>query len=440
MLSAAESAPMSWQVIHCLDFGYCFDYPKEYWLSYFRTLRNYGYNGAMLWVSGTMPASGFEETLAWRCDHVPEIVDYLHSLDMRVWLASGVFGWLGMSPGLIRMRPETEITWPNATKDRYPLDTTRRGLCPTRAWDLALDYLESLYRACPQADGMALEVFCEKPHCLCEACRDAGHWRLETDFLLAATERLWAFNPEAEVIWPFGYERTHGRPPESRLYQELAKIDDPRIVWWQTRIRQGYVDEVGRRHEWLDPEELRRFAPRLLVLDAEPEVSAAARQAGALGVAANAPAGRYMFLPEEDPRHFGFFVEAPAPVPPVNSHVLFLVTAFRVQTQCAWPDWTPELFERLVRRKFFSADDPDAEEMARGLLLLEDLVVTRRVCAFRSDERFRAGTDGREDAALGKLTPEDLDRLRAVADLPKKNLFVGDMIRCAQALLNLAEG
>ena len=74
---AGSSAPMSWQVCYGLDFGFCFNYPKEYWLGYSDTLGRYGCNAVMLWVAGMMPTPGFEETLAWRCDYVPQVVEHL---------------------------------------------------------------------------------------------------------------------------------------------------------------------------------------------------------------------------------------------------------------------------------------------------------------------------------------------------------------------------
>ena len=438
MKPAAESAPMSWQVSYCLDFGFCFNYPKEYWLGYFRTLHSYGCNAVMLWVGGVMPTPGYDQTLAWRCDYVPEIVDYLHSLDMRVHLMVGVYGWLGMSPGLISMYPEIEITWSEERRKAYPMDSTRRGICPTRGRDMCLDYAESLYKACPEADGMALEAFCEKPHCECEACRERGLWRIELEFLHEIGARLWRINPAAEIIWPFGYEITHGQHPESLLYDEMAKLDEPRFIWWQTRIKQGYTDRGGERHEWMDPDELGRFAPRLLVPPGGPEVFKVARQAGALGVASATPAGRYMFLPEADPRHFGYFVEAPEPRPPMNSHALFQLRALRIQSLMQRSDWTPEIFQELVAETFFDPQDTASADLAGHLLFLEDLVLGRRVCAWRSAERLWSDIDGGANALMGKLEPGDLDRLRAIAALPKRSIWVGDMISSASALLELA--
>ena len=52
----------------------------------------YGYNTFMLWVAGILPMPGYEKTLAWRCDYLPKIVEYLHSQNCQVFLMTGVHG------------------------------------------------------------------------------------------------------------------------------------------------------------------------------------------------------------------------------------------------------------------------------------------------------------------------------------------------------------
>ena len=201
-------------------------------------------------------------------------------------------------------------------------------------------------------------------------------------------------------------------------------------------MHDGYTDASGARHEWMAPAELGRVAP-LLCLAGTAEEHAAARAGRALGTVPPDPAGRYMFLPEMDPRHFGYFVDAPAPDPPTYEHVLFHVRALRRQTQREQPDWTPEAFRTAVAATFF-ADCGLAEQLADDVLLLEELIVSRRVCMARSAERIWADIDGGDSAVAAQLRDAPLDRLRRIGKLSANSRWVADMVRSARALVQLA--
>jgi len=253
------------------------------------------------------------------------------------------------------------------------------------------------------------------------------------------SERVWKINPAAEFIWPFGYGRTHGEPPESQLYSEILEMDDPRYIWWQVRMKDNYVDSAGRRHEWMDPKELSAYAPRLLCLTHSPDTVKVAHEARALGTVPADPAGRYMFLPDYDPIHFGYFVEAPAPVPATYEHVLFHLRAFRRQMQSQNPSWDADVFFRQVAEKFFADAGPVKDQLARHLLLLEDLILDKRVCLYRSAARIWGDIDGGESAKVGKFTREYIGDIQKIAALPEINHWTTQMRKTALALLRLAE-
>ncbi len=431
-----QNTPMSWQVCYCLDFGFCFNYPKDYWAGYFDTLASYGYNTVMLWVAGAMPVPGFEKTLAWRCDHTPGIVDALHKRGMSVYLMTGVFGWLGMSPGLLNMRPDIEITWPDKLKAQYPRDSSRRGLCPTKSRDLCLDYVAAHYAACPQADGMSLEVFCEKTHCQCAACQAKGLWRIETEFLREAAQRIWRINPNARIIWNLGYERTHGEPPESDLYDAVRAMKDPRLIWWLVRMKQGYKDRQGARHEWMAPAEIASLGANVLTFPGDPDEIAATRAAGCLGAVFVDPQVRNMFLPEYESRHFGYFVDAPPAQPPVWDHPLFHLRAFRRQQQFLGRAPDDNAFAQLVAHRFCEGD----ESAARDALFLEDLILNKRVCLFRSAGRVWGDLDGGDTLKTAALDPGAASRLRSIATWPARTAWRHGLAASAAALLQLAKG
>ena len=113
---------------------------------------------------------------------------------------SGVGGWMGMS-GLIKTQPEIRITWPEELYRIYTLENTRLGICPTKGRNLMLEYLEETYKTYPEADGMSLEVYCEKPHCQCDKCQERGLWKIELDFLKEFSHRIWKWKKDAKFIW-----------------------------------------------------------------------------------------------------------------------------------------------------------------------------------------------------------------------------------------------
>jgi hypothetical protein len=282
-----------------------------------------------------------------------------------------------------------------------------------------------------------LENFCEKPHCQCAACREKGHWRIERDFLRAISERLWAIDETTEIAWTLGYERTHGTYPESRIYDEIRVLDDPRYIVWHVRMRQGYTDQTGRRHEWMNPKELASFRSRVACLAKNEEQFKVARQAGAWGVTMTGPSVRNLFLPEVDARHFGYFVDAPPADPPLYDHVLFQLGWLRHREMVQNPDWTPEGFRESVRERFFADAGSAAEEYVEDLLLLEHLIVHDRICLFRSSQNVWDDLDGDETMRMKSLEPKQLERVRAISRRKAKGPILTSMKTTAQSIAAL---
>jgi len=252
----SEKPAFDLRATYNLDFALMFNYPLEFWKRAFDLLIENGYNLVQLWTAGCFPSKKYPLTVHWKCDHIEAIIEYLHRHGVKVFLMSGVGGWLGMSPGLIRTKPDIRTTWPRELYKRFPRKSTRMGICISRGKDVMLDYLEEMYRAYPEADGMALEAYCEKPHCQCRDCQSKGLWKLELDFLKEISRRIWQWKKDAEFVWMIGYgvdqggtddEMTgHGTWPESRLFSEIRKIKDPRYIWWHVRPDDRYVDRNGR--------------------------------------------------------------------------------------------------------------------------------------------------------------------------------------------------
>ena len=149
-----------------------YNYPYEFWKKAFTTLVENGYNLFQVYVAGCFPSKKFPETIMWECDYIQKVIDLLHDLDVKVYLQSGVGGWFGMTPGLIKHDPAIRIVWPEKLYKSYTMENTRLGICPTKGKKIMLEYLEEIYQTYPDADGMSLEMFCEKHHCECtQTCR-----------------------------------------------------------------------------------------------------------------------------------------------------------------------------------------------------------------------------------------------------------------------------
>jgi hypothetical protein len=239
------------------------------------------------------------------------------------------------------------------------------------------------------------------------------------------------------VIWNIGYERTHGKPPESALYDELSTLQDQGLIWWLVRMDQGYVDAQGSRHWWKDPDRVASLGPRTLCFVTSPEHAQVAHRANALGLVPKDPQVRNLFLPDAAPEHFGYFVEGPPADPPLHDHVLFHLRAFRQQRRRLAPFESEDDFRARVAEHFF-AGFPDGAAWAEDLLLLERLVLDQRLCLYRSAARVWGDLDGGEAIRRAKASSDILPRLAAIAARSPGNAWAEQVFRCASALREIA--
>jgi hypothetical protein len=400
--------------VYALDFGFSHDFPLEYWREHYGVLAEYGYDTVMLWVSGCAPVEGFEATLEWRCDYVGELVGHIQSLGMKALLMSGLFNWMGMSPGFIRMDADLEARWPKELCNAWPLESQRRALCSSRAYAPAMEYLKKLWSVAPHADGFAIECGCEKTHCQCDRCTARGHWQIESDFLDEFSAWLWSQKPEAEIVWNYGYARTHGAPPESQLYTALAGRKDPRLLRWYTRGTASYEDSAGT-HRFDDPATIARLGangilhhPMKRTIE---ETASQAADCGLLGLTGH-PDERYLFLPEQRPEDSGYERKGGPPAIPTSRHWLFRQRAFHYQHAHAHPHATAAHYTAAVAQAFTAND----HRLAAALTRLEELLVQERLLQARSAQYLYLSQDGlAEEGAKIRLTPEDTSVMETLA-------------------------
>lgn len=402
---------LSRQIVYACEFGGSYNFPLEYWKGHYSVLSRYGYDTVMLFVSGRAPLPGFEKTVESRCDYIPQICEYIQSLGMKVYLMSGLFNWMGMSPGLIRMDPSLACTWPPERVKAWPLESERRALCSTRAYRPAMEYVKRMWELYPQADGFALEVGCEKPHCECDECVGKGHWRIETEFVDEFSRWLWQQNPEAVLVRNLGYGRTHTKPPESQLYDEVARRKDPRLIRWYTRPGAVYEDTQGKEWRFDNPETIAHvgtngFMHHLPSMTIE-EVVGIAHACNLRGINGH-PDERYLFLPEQRPEDSGYKRLFGPPAEPSYQHWLFHLRAFHYQHARMNPTSPHPDYVKAATREHASDD----EQLGNVMTRLECMLLDVRILAYRSAEYLYLFRDGlTEEQGLPRLDAADKEAL-----------------------------
>jgi len=417
------------QIVYAIDFGLSYDFPLSYWKGHYGVLSRYGYDTVMLLVSGCAPAPGFEQTMEWKCDYIPQIATHIQSLGMKVYLMSGLFNWMGMSPGFIRMDPSLAATWPPELEKAWGLESQRRALCSVKAYRPALEYIKKLWGLYPDADGIALEVGCEKPHCECDNCLRKGHWRIETDFTDELSEWLWQQNPEAVLLRNLGYKRTHAKPPESQLYDEIARRKDPRLIRWYTRPGAAYVDGDGKTWRFDSPETTAHlgtnaFMHHLPTVSIE-DAANLASSCSLFGINGH-PDERYLFLPEQRPEDSGYARRFGPPQEPTYEHWLFSLRAFHYQVARQNPTAPYGDYVGAVIREQCAGD----EDLGRVMTVLERLIVDERVLAYRSSKYlylFQDGLTAKE--GLARLDSSDRDLLDGFLARPGSALPLAEQVK-----------
>ena len=402
---------MERRIVYANDFALSFNFPLSYWKGHYTALRSFGYDTVMLFVAGTAPLKGFEQTVEWECNYIPELCAHIQKLGMKVILLSGVFNWLGMSPGFIRMTPELEAEWPETWNKQWLQNSYRRALCSTKAYKPAMEYVKALWNLYPAADGFAMEFGCEKPHCQCAECQKRGHWKIEMDFLNEFSEWVWQRSPNAEIIRNLGYKASHAKYPDSLLYQEMAKLDSPKILHWYTRPEANFETQDGKKHyfnstetyDMLGKNGFMHHMPNMTI----EEIVNLAFKLGLKGINGH-PDERYMFLPEYPHGSFGFIRRCGPPLNPIYDHWLFRLRGFHYKylfdnPTASYDDYKSEVISNYTGNA----------ELAQVQLLLEDLIIDKKVPAkFFADENFYMIKDGLVKDITKDISPSEMKLLK----------------------------
>lgn len=177
---------------------------------------------------------------------IKELIDYAHSLGMKVEIGTGIWFWRGACKIL------------NHYVDKYPeiRATGRRGgMCPSnrKSRQLMLDYVMDLAETFPEADSILIEPSDEQGECLCDTCQTKldgfgshQYGQSQVSFYKQLAGKIWERWPKKTITIMVGFENFSfpGQRPahtgDVKYYEELQKWNDERI-WLNQNYNNFYV-------------------------------------------------------------------------------------------------------------------------------------------------------------------------------------------------------
>ena len=184
------------------------DFGLEEWKAILRCIKEDRGNYLILWMGGAFRSRKFPITWQYNRDHlniqhdfVRQLIDYAHSLGIKVVLGFTPFGYDGVNQYPIE-HPELKATQQSGELHRlWGIHSWGYILCPSQAESqrFILEYVSELYfEFYPNADGIMIESS-DYGVCYCPDCR--GHYyEREFKFVQAISERIWRKSPGAEIV------------------------------------------------------------------------------------------------------------------------------------------------------------------------------------------------------------------------------------------------
>ena len=184
------------------------DFGLEEWKAILRYIKEDRGNYLILWMGGGFRSRKYPITWQYNRDHlniehdfVRLLIDYAHSLGIKVVLGFTPFGYDGVNQYPIE-HPELKATQQDGTLYRFwGIHSWGYILCPSQpeAQRFILEYVSELYfDFYPNADGIMIESS-DYGVCYCQDCR--GHYyEREFEFVEAISDRIWRKAPHAEII------------------------------------------------------------------------------------------------------------------------------------------------------------------------------------------------------------------------------------------------
>jgi hypothetical protein len=202
---ASELSPFSVRGYY-LTFMRMPTYGLSAWKTIVDDVRSDGGNMLVLWTAGAFRSEKFPVTWQYNADHeniraefLGELIDYAHSLNIRILLGFTPFGYDGTNQYPL-LKPALRATGPDGKPAAaFGIGCWGYNLCPAAAesQQFMREYLLEMIDRYPQADGLLVE---SSDYAICH-CNRCGPNYFNNEFQLVKTisESLWARKPNAEI-------------------------------------------------------------------------------------------------------------------------------------------------------------------------------------------------------------------------------------------------
>jgi hypothetical protein len=344
------------------------DFGLPEWKTIIDSIKQDRGNYLILWMGGGFRSRKFPITWQYNRDHlniqhdfVRALIDYAHSLGIKVVLGFTPFGYDGVNQYPLA-HPELKATQPDGTLYRlWGIHSWGYILCPSQAESqrFILEYASELYfDFYPNADGIMIESS-DYGVCYCPRCR--GHYyEREFKFVEAVSERVWRKSPAAEIVVYPQYFVAAGKPGSE---EALPAKYDPRWTLFFTFHSTPLVKDLVKAA----PHSLQYEALPYLAADGVQTAIRKMRDFGVNGITpslecfsfrARYPEGNYWQTMGRKYKPFGYEWLRPGQNPYQAVLTRVWRTAFR--EFAANPDLPWDDFRAALQRDLFAASTPAA--------------------------------------------------------------------------------
>ena len=390
----------------------------ETWKDIFDAVHVDGGNLILLWMGGAFPSRKFPITWKYNIEHqnirsnfAGELIDYAHSLGIRVLLCVTPFGYDGVNQYALEHPELKAISKEGNFTPAFGLGAWGFNLNPYRAesQQFMLEYTCELLDFYPNADGLMLE----SSDYAVSHCNDCAktYYEKEFQFVRKISVELWARKPDALII-VYPHYFSGAEVPGMGIHAAREQFD-PRWGLFFTP------------HSTLLESDLMRQARCVLYWDSSPtfgntkRIQAAAQRARAIGATGFVPSfepwtyvlqgpdegDQFMVDQRLSPFGFGWLETGMSPV----HELLMRVDRLAYREFSCNPDLPFQDFRQVLSEELFSGNA--TPELLDDLLFLEESFFLDRtwvsVSAIASPDYVKGMID------LGRISPAMLSEYRS---------------------------
>jgi hypothetical protein len=387
------------------------------WKDIFDSVHADGGNLILLWMGGAFPSRKFPITWKYNAEHqnvqhdfAGKLIDYAHTLGIRVLLCLTPFGYDGVNQYALEHPELKAITKDGHFTPAFGLGAWGFNLNPYKAeaQRFMLEYTRELLDLYPNADGLMLESS-DYAISYCDGCAET-YYQKEFQFVREISEDLWARKPDAQiVVYPHYFS---GSTVPGLDVQAAKEKFDPRWTLFFTP------------HSTLLAPQLMSQARSILYWDTSPtfgnpkKTQAAAQKALAIGATGFVPSfepwtyvlqgpdGGDQYLVGQRLSPFGFEWLAKGASP--THELLMRINRLAYREFSRNPGLSFADFRLVLSEELFGGKANT--ELLDDLLFVEECFFLDRtwvsVCAIASPEYVKAMLD------LGRVSPKQLEDYR----------------------------